>query len=164
MPRRIVAAFVPNAESSRGAWQSASMTMAPAAPCSLLFSLPLGCRLFYIGVENGLPSALCHFPNRSGIEGAGGIFSIIGPFDNDLVGAHDGISSNRNDVVIADGERFHVPLLHIVQFLLHIGNALVVNSAEVRVHHFLEAVGVFVFECLPGGLFFCHYSTFVRRG
>src|SRR5438445_4599870 len=64
-----------------------------AAPCSLLFSLPLGCRLFHIGVENGLPSALCHFPNRSGIEGAGGIFSIIGPFDNDLVGAHDGISS-----------------------------------------------------------------------
>ena len=41
-----------------------------AAPCSLLFSLSLGCRLFHIGVENGLPSALCHFPNRSGIEGA----------------------------------------------------------------------------------------------
>jgi hypothetical protein len=28
-----------------------------------------GCLPFHIGVENGLPSVLSHFPNRSGIEG-----------------------------------------------------------------------------------------------
>src|SRR5437868_8793487 len=103
MPRRIVAAFVPNAESSRGAWHKRLYNYGSLLLAPWLFSLPFGCRLFHIGVENRLPSALCHFPNRSGIEGAGGIFSIIGPFDNDLVGAHDRVSSNRNDVEIADG-------------------------------------------------------------
>src|SRR5437764_13911887 len=74
MPRRIVAAFVPNAESSRGAWHKRLYNYGSLLLAPWLFSLPFGCRLFHIGVENRLPSALCHFPIRSGIEGAGGIF------------------------------------------------------------------------------------------
>src|SRR5207237_5655473 len=46
----------------------ASLQLWLAAPCSLLFSLPLGCPLFPFVLEIGWPSAFSLFPTRSAFE------------------------------------------------------------------------------------------------
>ena len=58
----------------------------------------------------------------------------------------------------------HVPLFHVVQFLLHIGDALVVNAAKILIDDFFEVRFVLVLEGLPGGFFFSFHRSLVRRG
>ena len=82
-------------------------------------------------MENRHPLALLYFPDGAGVVGAGSVLAIIRALDLHRVSGDDDVLFIREGVEIADGKRFHVPLFHVGQFLLQIGDAFRVNSAEV---------------------------------
>ncbi len=91
------------------------------------------CLLFYIRMEDRHPSALFLLPDRAGVVSAGSIFAVKRAFNLHRVGGDDRILSISRGGVIADGERFHLPLFHVGQLLLHVGDALCVRS-KIRSH------------------------------
>ena len=92
------------------------------------------------------------------------VLAIIRALNLHSVSGHDDVRLIRKGVEIADGKRFHVPFLHVVQCFLHIVDSLRVNSAEVLIDHFLEIVCFLIFKRLPRGVFFCFHRGFVRSG
>jgi hypothetical protein len=46
-----------------------------------------------VGMKDGLPCALLHFPNGAGVVGAGGVLPTIGALDGDLVGTDHRVRS-----------------------------------------------------------------------
>src|SRR4029077_11442606 len=91
-------------------------------------ALPPGWRLFHIRVKDRLPLSVLFLPDRGGVVRPRLIFSVVGAFDRHVVGGDNCVGSISHDFVIADRKRFHVPLLHVRQFLLQVGRAFSVNT------------------------------------
>src|SRR5205085_7884917 len=120
--------------------------------------------LFQVGVKDGLPFSLLFLPDGRGAVGSGLIFRVVCAFHFHLVGRDNRVRPVRRNLVLADRERFHVPLLHVRQFLLHVGHAFSVNSHDVCGDELLEVVRLFVLKRLPGRVLFFLQCTVVCRG
>src|SRR6266481_4198955 len=105
-------------------------------------------------MENSQPRAILRFPDGPAVVSGGGILAIIRALNLYGVSSHYDVRFIREGVEIADRKRFHVPLFHVVQFLLQIGDSVRVNSAEVLIDEFFEVVWLLVFKRLPGAFFF----------
>ena len=111
----------------------------------------MACRLLHVCVKNGKPLTVLQFPDGPGVVIAGGVLTIHRALDLHLISRDDDVLFIREYSEIAELKRFHVPLLHIGQFILEAGgHAIRVNAADVFIDDFLEGGRVLVLECLPG--------------
>ena len=101
-------------------------------------------------MENREPVGAFLFPDASSIIGARHVFPIKCALDFHRVDSHDDVLLIGKHVEVAKRKRFHVPLLHVIHFLLEMLDSFGINAAEIFIDEGLERVGVFIFECLPG--------------
>src|SRR6266496_5089161 len=120
--------------------------------------------LLHVRVKDGLPFSLLFLPDGGGIVGTRLVFLVVCAFDGHLVSRDNCARSVGSDFVIADRERFHVPLLHVRQFLLHVGHAFGVNSHHIRRDDLLEVVRFFVLKRLLGRFLFFLHHVFIGSG
>src|SRR6266480_532674 len=115
--------------------------------------------VLHVRVKDGLPFSLLFLPDGGGIVGTRLVFPVVCAFNGHLVSRDNCARSVGSDFVVADRERFHVPLLHVRQFLLHVGHAFGVNSHHVCRDELLEVVRLFVLKRLPCRFFFFHQGV-----
>src|SRR6478672_11098224 len=84
--------------------------------------------LHYVRVENPQPVGSFFFPNAAGVVGAGYVFAIEGALDRYFVSAHDDVRLIGESIPVTERKRLDVPLLHVVQLLLHIVYAIGSND------------------------------------
>src|SRR6266540_4994782 len=121
--------------------------------------------LFHVRVKDRLPSSLVFLPHRSGVVSSGLVLAVVRAFNCHFVRRHTCIRASRCHFVVTDRERFHVPLLHVRQLLLHIGDAFDIDTHHVCGNELFEVVRLFVLKRLPGCfLFFLHCVVVCRGG
>src|SRR5205823_1169682 len=123
-----------------------------------------GWSFLHIRVKDRLPLSLLFLPDGSGVVGTGLALPIVCAFEGHLVGRDTCVRASGRGFVIADRERFHVPLLHVRHFLLHVGHAFGIDSHKLCGDDFLEVVGFFVLKRLPGRFLFLLHCVVVCRG
>src|SRR6266446_7972958 len=121
--------------------------------------------LFHVRVKDRLPLPLVFLPHRAGVVSSGLVLPVVRAFDGHFVRRHTCIRASRCHFVVTDCERFHVPLLHVRQLLLHIGDAFDIDTHHVCGNELFEVVRLFVLKRLPGCfLFFLHCVVVCRGG
>src|SRR5207253_10938093 len=118
-----------------------------------------------ICMKDRLPFSLLFFPDGTGVVSSALVLPVVRAFNCHLVRRDTCVRASGRGFVVADRERFHVPLLHVRQILLHVGYAFGVNSHKLCGHDLLKVVRFFVLKRLPGCfLFFLHCVVVCRGG